>query len=160
TLTSYNCRPYLTGSNETCTLTPPAAGGTYYVMLNGYTAYSGVTLTATYSASGGGGGNVLTSGVPVTNISGASGSQQTWTLAVPSGPTSVRFNIAGSTSAGNDADLYVRFGAAPTTSTYDCRPYLTGSNETCNLSARVGTWYVMLRGYTAYSGVTLTGSYQ
>lgn len=35
-----------------------------YIMLNGYTAYSGVTLTATYSGSSGGGGNVLTSGVP------------------------------------------------------------------------------------------------
>jgi hypothetical protein len=56
--------------------------------------------------------------------------------------------------------MYVRFGSPPTTSTYDCRPYLTGSNETCNLGARTGTWYVMLRGYTAYSGVTLTGSYQ
>jgi hypothetical protein len=161
TLTSYNCRPYLTGSNETCTLTPPAAGGTYFIMLNGYTAYSGVTLTASYSgSSGGGGGNVLTSGVPVSNLSGSAGSQQTWTLAVPSGPTSVRFNITGSTSAGNDADMYVRFGAAPTTTTYDCRPYLTGSNETCNLTARTGTWYVMLRGYTAYSGVTLTGRSQ
>jgi serine protease len=56
--------------------------------------------------------------------------------------------------------MYVRFGAAPTTSTYDCRPYLVGSNESCNFSGKAGTWYVMVRGYTAFSGVTLTGSYQ
>ncbi len=36
------------------------------------------------------------------------------------------------TSAG-DADLHVRFGAEPTFSDYDCRPYANGSNETCYL---------------------------
>ncbi|MBS2024161.1 MAG: PPC domain-containing protein, partial [Deltaproteobacteria bacterium] len=157
TTSTYDCRPYLTGSNETCTLTPPAAGTTYYIMLNGYTAYSGVTLTATYTGSGGGGGggNVLTNGVPVSNLSGAKSSTTTYTLAVPSSASTVAFTIAGSSSSSNDADMYVKFGSAPTTSSYDCRPYLVGSNESCNLTAKSGTWYVMIRGYTAYSGVTL-----
>ena len=60
----------------------------------------------------------------------------------------------------SDADLYVKRGSAPTTSSYDCRPYVTGNSETCNISpATAGTYYVMVRAYSSYSGVTLTGSY-
>ena len=62
-MTAYTCRPYKNGNAETCTFTNPAAG-TYWVMLNAYAAYSGVTLTGTYAASGGGGGDpYLTNGV-------------------------------------------------------------------------------------------------
>lgn len=34
-------------------------------------------------------------------------------------------------SGSNDADLYTRFGARPTTTSYECRPYRPGSSETC-----------------------------
>jgi hypothetical protein len=52
-----------------------------------------------------------------------------------------------------DADLYVRFDAAPTLSAYDCRPYLSGSRETCSLDvpADASTAHIMVRGYTAAS---------
>jgi len=33
-----------------------------------------------------------------------------------------------------DADLYVNFDATASTSSYVCRPYLTGTNETCDLT--------------------------
>jgi len=103
------------------------------------------------------GGTTLTNGVPVTGISGAAASQQSWTMAVPAGASALKFQTAGGTG---DADMYVRFGAAPTLTTYDCRPYATGNAETCNIAtAQVGTYYVMLNGYSAYSGLTLTGSY-
>ena len=48
------------------------------------------------------------------------------TLVVPAGKTSVVFTISGGTG---DADLYVRRGSAPTTSTYDCRPYLVATPD-------------------------------
>jgi serine protease len=50
-----------------------------------------------------------------------------------------------------DADLYVRFGAAPTTSTYACRPYLTGTAETCTVTVPAGqtAGYIQVRGYAA-----------
>ncbi|HUH04339.1 MAG TPA: pre-peptidase C-terminal domain-containing protein [Kofleriaceae bacterium] len=56
-----------------------------------------------------------------------------------------------------DADLYVRFNNAPTTSQYDCRPYLNGSSERCQLDVPNGATaaYIMVRGYTAAS-YTLT----
>ncbi|MCW5802452.1 MAG: PPC domain-containing protein [Deltaproteobacteria bacterium] len=59
----------------------------------------------------------------------------------------------------NDADLYVRVGQAPTTSTFDCRPYKTGSNETCRVTlAAPSTIHVMVRGFsTATSSFELLG---
>ncbi|HSK02434.1 MAG TPA: pre-peptidase C-terminal domain-containing protein, partial [Kofleriaceae bacterium] len=159
TTTVYQCRPYLSGNNETCTFTPPQAG-TYYVGLRGYSAYSGVTLTGTYGASSGcaTGDPTLTNGVGQ-SISGASGSSTYRCIkSVPAGRT-LTLRISGGTG---DADLYTRFDARPTTSSYACRPYLSGNNETCThttTTSTAGDWYVMVRGYTAYSGTTLIGSY-
>jgi PKD repeat protein len=151
------------GDGTTSTATNPsrtyAAAGTYTVTLT-VTDDDGATNTRTQSVTVGTTGSVLQNGVPVGNISGASGSQQFWTMSVPAGASNLKFTIAGGTGGTGDADMYVRFGSAPTTTAYDCRPYLSGNNETCNIAtAQVGTYHVMLRGYTAYSGVTLTGSY-
>lgn len=131
----------------------------YVVSASNGTCSSGNSTQAsvTTAACGGGGGSTLTNGVPVTGISGAAASQQTWTMAVPAGASALKFQTSGGTG---DADMYVRFGAAPTLTTYDCRPYASGNAETCNIAtAQVGTYYVMLNGYSAYSGLTLTGSY-
>ncbi|NZA26669.1 S8 family serine peptidase [Luteimonas sp. SJ-92] len=155
TTSTYDCRPYRNGNNETCTFATPQAG-TYHIMLRGYSAYSGVTLTGSYSG-GGGGGNQLQNGVPVTGISGASGSTRFWIVDVPAGRSSLNIAISGGSG---DADLYVRRGSQPTTSAYDCRPYRTGNNESCAFSnPQAGTWHVMLRGYSAYSGVSLVGNF-
>ena len=76
---------------------------------------------------------------------------------MPAGATQAQFSIAGSTG---DADLYVRYGSPPTQSTWDYRPYNGTSNETVTVNApRAGTWYVMVRAFTAYSGLTLRGRY-
>jgi hypothetical protein len=103
-------------------------------------------------------GSALQNGVPVTGISGALGSQQSWTMSVPAGATSLQIQLSGGTG---DADLYVRYGSAPTTSVWDCRPYAGDNNETCSFPApAAGTWHVLLVGDDPYSGATLAGSYQ
>jgi len=160
TTTSYDYRPYLNGNNETVNATTKA--GTWYVMINGYAAYSGVTLVGSYDTGGGGGGgggggNALTNGVPVTGLSGSVGSQTNFTFDVPAGATSLKFAISGGTG---DADIYVKYGSAPTTSSYDYRPYLNGNNETVNATPKAGTWYVMINGYQSFSGVSLVATYQ
>lgn len=100
---------------------------------------------------------VLQNGVAVTNLSGASGSSTYHTLVVTENSTNLVFSTSGGTG---DADMYVRYGSQPTTSTYDCRPYQTGNNETCTITnIRAGIYYVMLNAYSAYSGVTLKGSF-
>ena len=154
TTTVYDCRPFINGNSETCTFTAPAAGQ-YYVMIRGFAAFSGVTLTGRTTTAGT--TPSLINGVPVPNISGATGSQQFWKLAVPAGTTSLQFTISGGTG---DADLYVRSGAKPTTTTYNCRPFVNGNNETCTFTnPAAGDWYVMIRGFATFSGVTLKGTY-
>ena len=99
----------------------------------------------------------LTKGVPVTGLSAATGAYLNYTLAVPAGATNLTFTISGGTG---DADMYVKFGAAPTDTTYDCRPYASGNAETCTFAApSAGTYYVALKGYAAFSGVSLVGNY-
>lgn len=156
TTSTYDCRPYRSGNNETCTFNAPQAG-VYHVMVRGYSSFSGVTLTGSYQAGGGGGGNQLQNGVPVTGLSGAANSERRYTFNVPSGASNLAIRISGGSG---DADLYVRRNAAPTTSTYDCRPYRAGNNEGCTAaSPQAGTYHVLVRGYQSYSGVTLTASH-
>ncbi|WP_337879636.1 S8 family peptidase [Rheinheimera sp.] len=110
------------------------------------------------AAGTGGGGTGEGETATVTNISVAKNAWKHYTLAVPAGMSNLTVTISGGTG---DADLYVRQGAQPTTSTYDCRPYLTGNNETCSFTnPSAATYYISLRGYTAASGITLTASYQ
>ena len=110
-------------------------------------------------SSGGGGssGSTLTNGVAVTGLSASTGNSVNYTLNVPAGATNLKFTISGGSG---DADLYVRFGSAPTDSTYACRPYKSGNSESCSFaSPQTGTYYVRVKAYSTYSGVQLTGSY-
>ena len=101
--------------------------------------------------------NVLSNGVPVTGLAASTGGELRYTLSVPSGASNLNFSISGGTG---DADLYVKFGTAPTTTSYDCRPFLTGNNETCSFaSPQTGTYHVMVRAFSTFSGVSLVGSY-
>jgi len=102
-------------------------------------------------------GNTLQDGVPVAGLGASSGSELNYTVTVPSGVSSLTVTISGGSG---DADLYVRLGSAPTDSTYGCRPYLNGNNETCTFNApSAGTYYVRLKAYSTFSGVTLTANY-
>ncbi len=49
TKTAYDCRPYLNGSAETCTLDVPAGASQAHIMVNGYTAAS-YSLTVNWTA--------------------------------------------------------------------------------------------------------------
>jgi len=85
---------------------------------------------------------------------GAVGVCSNSTLPFPGGTTKLVVATSGGTG---DADLYVRAGAAPTTTTYTCRPYLSGNAETCTITnpAAGSTYYINVRAYSAFSGVNL-----
>ncbi|OOG66029.1 peptidase [Rhodanobacter sp. B04] len=153
TTTSYDCRPYLSGNNESCTVAAPQAGD-YYIKVRGYSTFSGITLTASYTTGSGSGG--LQNGVPVTGQSGAANQELSYTVTVPAGTGSLTIASSGGTG---DVDLYVKKGSAPSTTSYDCRPYLSGNNESCTFSAPSGTYYIKLRGYSAFSGVSLKATW-
>jgi hypothetical protein len=56
--------------------------------------------------------------------------------------------------------MYVKFGSAPTDTVYDCRPFLGGNAETCTFAApSAGTYFVRLKAYATFSGVSLVGNY-
>jgi Zn-dependent metalloprotease/PKD repeat protein len=126
--------------------------------------YTKADVTAAFtlvgvSCSGGGGGGTtaLTNGVAVTGIGAATGAYVKYTLVVPAGATGLKFVQSGGTG---DSDMYVKFGSAPTDTVYDCRPYVSGNAETCTIAtAQAGTYYVNLKAYSTFSGVSLTGSY-
>jgi PKD repeat protein len=151
------------GDGTTSTATNPsktyAAAGTYNVTLT-VTDNGGATNSKTSSVtvtSSGCGGTVLCNGVAVTNLSASTGATLNYTMAVPASSSNLKFEISGGTG---DADLYVKFGSAPTTTSYDCRPYLGGNTETCTFATpQVGTYYVMVRAYSSFSGLSLKGSY-
>ena len=155
---SYDCRPYKSGNAESCTFASPVAG-TYYVRVKAYSAFSGLSVLADYDAGGGGGGggSELDKGVPVTGLSASTGNDVVYTMVVPSGASDLVFTSSGGTG---DADMYVKFGSAPTDSSYDCRPYKGGNAESCTYaSPAAGTYYVRLKAYSAFSGVSLVGDY-
>ena len=114
------------------------------------------------NCSGGGGGtppptgNALENGVAKTGLAATTGNALEFTFDVPAGATDISIAMSGGSG---DADLYTRFGSAPTTSAYDCRPYATGNNETCTPTQAGGTHNIMLRAYSSFTGVSLTGSY-
>lgn len=97
----------------------------------------------------------LANGVPIA-VAGATGSNTYYHLVVPAGATSVSFILQGGSG---DADLFVKWGEAPIAS-FDCVSAGGSNNESCTLPARPGTYYVRIAGFAAYSGATLTGSYQ
>ncbi|MFC3032116.1 collagenase [Pseudoalteromonas fenneropenaei] len=101
-------------------------------------------------------GTTLQKGVAVT-LAAAQNEQLAFTFTVPAGASDLSFVTSGGSG---DGDLYVRFGAAPTTTSWDCRPYVGGNAERCDIATpQAGTYHVMVRGYNAFSGLQLVADY-
>ncbi len=144
----FDCRPYLDGSAEECTLTVPATATSVYVLVSGYVA-SSFTLQVEYAKATGTTAPASTGTPKAVTTSGSvtAGQQVQWNpLAVLPG-TSFSVTMTGT----GDPDLYVRFGAAATTTLFDCRPWVTGASEQCTLTVPAGvtTAFIMVSGYTA-----------
>ncbi|AEI62878.1 M57 family metalloprotease [Corallococcus macrosporus] len=145
TTTAYTCRPYLSGATESCSIEIPAGVTTAYIMVRGYSSAT-FNLTIDYlTPSGGGNGGTPTSETRSGSVA-RNQNVQVGSFSVKAG-TNFKVVMSGS----GDPDLYVRFGAQPTTSAYTCRPYLSGANETCDIPVPAGqtTAYIMVRGYSA-----------
>lgn len=157
TTSSYDCRPYKGGNAESCPIAS-AQAGTYYVKVIGYSAFTGVNLTGSFTESTTGGGSGATGGsASVTDITVAQRAWTYYTIDVPAGMSTLDFNMSGGSG---DADLYIRRGTKPTTSTYDCRPYKSGNTEACAFTDPVAdTWHIGIYGYSAASGINLDVTY-
>jgi serine protease len=101
--------------------------------------------------------NVLTNGVAVTGLALAKGTSKVYTIVVPAGRTTLTFKTSGGTG---DADIYVKLGSAPTTTTYLKKSDGSTTAETITVSApAAGTYYLLLNAYAAFSGVSLIATY-
>ncbi|HEX8319855.1 fibronectin type III domain-containing protein [Longimicrobium sp.] len=90
---------------------------------------------------------------PLTGLAGPYGTEAYYAVSVPAGTATLSIGTSGGTG---DVDLFVRYGEAPSTSRFDCQSWSAGTAESCVLpSPRAGTYYVMVRGWSTYSGVTL-----
>lgn len=131
-----------------------AATDLSYTVSDVTAAFTGVGV----SCSGGtGGSTALQNGVALSGQAAASGAVLNYTVDIPAGARNL---VIASSGGSGDADLYVKFGSAPSTSTYDCRPYKSGNNESCSFATtKTGKYYVQLRGYAAFSGVSIKASW-
>lgn len=99
----------------------------------------------------------LSNGVAVTGIGASTGTWKHYKIAVPSGQSKLEIVMSGGSG---DADLYVKLGSQPTSSSYDYRPYLNGNNETVTVTnPAAGDWYISLYAYSTYSSVSLKATY-
>jgi len=146
TSSSYNCRPYKNGSNETCEIAITGEQQVY-VSVNGY-SYSAANFNLVINYESDATPPVPTSEVVVSESGTLA--QGAWEHFGPFNASSGEFK-AVMTGSG-DADLYVKKGSQPTTSSYDCRPYTGGSNENCNFTLTSETEvYVSVYGYSSSS---------
>ena len=168
TLREFDCRPYKNGNYEFCVVNKPQAG-TYHIMVAAYSDYAGVRLLASYSsaddvnddsANAPGSRNnpiVLEKGAPLTDLSGSHFSSTYYVLPMAVDARDLQVSISGGKG---DADVYVRYNKVPRSRKYDCRPGIDGNDESCTIASAIGgNYYVMLRGYLPYDGVTLLANY-
>ena len=158
TTSVYDCGATGPDNEGTCSFVAPDTG-IYYVLLHGNVEYSGLTLQASYidSKTGSRTTTVLTNGVAVTGLDGIEPAEHYFSLFVPVGAENLNFRIFGGSG---DADLYVKYGSVPSTVAYDCRPFSEGTDEVCRFeSPRSGSYYIMIRAFSSYSGVGLRGSF-
>lgn len=98
----------------------------------------------------------LVSGTAVTGLSASTNNERFFQIRVPAGATQLQVAISGGTG---DADLYVRRGAIPTQSAYDCAPFAGGNNEVCTFSnPAAGVWYIMIHAWAAYANMQIVAT--
>jgi Zn-dependent metalloprotease len=99
----------------------------------------------------------LSNGVALTGQGASTGSWKHYKIAVPASQTSLAIVMSGGTG---DGDLYVKRASQPTSTSYDYRPYLSGNNETVNVTNPVaGDWFISIYAYSTFSGVSIKATY-
>lgn len=88
--------------------------------------------------------------VTVTGFNGslASGSESTkdHSISIAAGVSELRISMNSEDNGSLDADLYVKYGSAPTTSVNDCARAGSGPHGTCIFESPVaGTWHILAR---------------
>ncbi|WP_333918723.1 serine protease [Vibrio crassostreae] len=94
----------------------------------------------------------VTLGSLITDLAATSGQQKLFVLKAANRTSDVTATIKQGVG---DADLYIRSGAQPTKSTYDCRPYRSGNFESCEVPMADEDLYIMINAFRSFSGLSL-----
>ncbi len=152
---------YATSGTYTVTLTVNDGNGGSDSTSTSVTVTDGVTPPAG-CVDNGDGVTVMDDGASYSATVG-SGQWAYGKICVPADATTLDVTMTGPScgvfGCSFDADLYVRAAAQPTTSAYDCRPYQSGSDESCSLAASGDWWYVGVYGYSGSGTVTLVADH-
>jgi Bacterial pre-peptidase C-terminal domain len=136
-------------------------GGAEGTPANGFSNYSSLGyygMQGTLSGAVASQYPVLTSAVALAGQGAPTGAWKYYTIDVPSGKSSVAFSLNG---ANGDADMFVRLGALPTGTTFNCKSDGPTSVENCSIGApAAGRYYVGIYAYTAYSSLSVKATYQ
>jgi len=99
----------------------------------------------------------LSNGNAYGSFPGTTGSQRYFMIRNVTAGSLLTVELYGGTG---DADLYVRKSSWPSKSSYDWRSYNTGNTEKIEIAnAAGGTYYVMVRSYSSYTGVYIRATW-
>jgi len=149
TLENYDCRPWLSGNAESCSLNGP---GNYSIMVRGYNQFTDVSLTANYVE------RPPSEGINIGNddvqwdLSGVYHQELLFWVDVPDNISGLWVQSWGGTG---DADLWVKKGSAPTAQDNDCLASNPGNEETCTMEATGGRYFIKVRGYDVFDKVAM-----
>ncbi len=147
--TVWDCRPAKAGSAESCLVTLTGTAKIFASVLGKAAQPSPFLL----SIKGSGVTPPVWSGLDQSGVVAKSEEKRYQTPTLPAGRYTFR------TTGSGDADLYLKVGAAPTTSAWDCRPYQSGSTESCTVNLSTpGVVHLLVRGNAATSSFRLVGA--
>lgn len=153
TTATYDCRPYNDGTDEECTVNVTAATNVF-IMVRGY-ANGTNAFRLVVEGEGGEAPPPAWEGMRESGTVTRNQETRFTTPELPAG--NYRFTMSGT----GDADLYVRRGSAPSTATFDCRPYASNTAEVCNVTLSApAALHLMVRGYASSSTFQLDGAVQ
>jgi len=131
---------------------------TAYPLTQGCAGFTGAGVidARTLLDTAGGNASLLVDGVAQGSQSASAGNGLRYVMVSTTKAVGLTFDSSGGTG---NADMYVKFGAMPTPSDFDCSSTQAGNGESCSIaSAQPGAYYVLLQAASAYSGVSITGS--
>jgi Zn-dependent metalloprotease len=161
TSTVYDYRPYLSGNNESVTVSSPAAGD-WYISVYGYAAFASVSLKATYTAGGGGSttetesnnttatANTISNGVAMTGYVSSASDVDYFKLSLPAGTITVDLTVPSTKDY--DLKLYSSNGTTQIgsgTNGSGVAEHITYTNATAQ------TVYIKVYGYSGAYSTTL-----
>ena len=154
TTSVWDCRPYLDGSAEECII-ELTTSDTIFIQVRGWAEHVNAFRLQVEGPDGDGDEGGAWQGM---QESGSLARDEEHRFQTPLLSAGVyRFDMTGT----GDADLYVRRETAPSVSQWDCRPYLSGSNESCSVTLTTpSVLHVMVRGYSNASTYSVVGGAQ